>query len=51
MHNSSYRTLRRDVEYAVNNTIKRSTNEVPAILLYGTKQLGKTDIFQRKRFK
>lgn len=30
-----------DVEYVVNNTNNRSTNQVPAILLYGVKQLVK----------
>lgn len=30
-----------EVEYVVNNTINRLTNEVPTILLYDIKQLGK----------
>jgi len=29
-----------DVEYVVNNSINRSTNQVPTMLLYGVKQLG-----------
>lgn len=32
-----------EVEYAVNNTVNRSTNEIPTMLLYGIKQLGKSE--------
>lgn len=32
-----------DIEYVVNNTVNRSTNQAPAMLLYGVKQLGRPD--------
>lgn len=32
-----------EVEYAINNTVNCSTNEIPTMLLYGIKQLGKLE--------
>jgi len=40
-----------EVEYTINNTINRSTNEIPALLLYGIKQLGKPDDEIKKIFR